>query len=257
MFFYDKNFYKWLSSKIVHITVMQTFLSLIQPKRKKASKRSREEKLTSKPLNRELSSLIDMPLPTYSRQSISRISPQEFSKSDQPLVRLVLSHKELSQLFVQYAKQTYSVESIRAWQAIQRYRKANMYEERQQLAHYIYNTFLAPNAPDDINIREAMKQSLWNDIESGFLTEYIFDELELEIEELLADIFDRFALTREYIEFMNEHVPHQLKSARHDQPLLSSSYPTPPSFLDTSPRRMSISPRDLLCGLYFLTYCVE
>lgn len=226
---------------------MQRFLSFIKIN---GVKKSSKKKNSRNQLHRELSSLIDVPSPSYSRLSISHIEPSNFENCDQPLIRLILSNQKLHTMFIEHAKNEYNEESIKFWDAIQRYRKADNFEFRQQMAHHIYNTFLAPEAVTDVNVKEGTKQHVWEDIENGLLTEWLFDDLELEVEECLADIYGRFCLSDEYIEFMENHGIDQKKKGARSEP--SSSCPQSPSLLSydsSTPRRMSISPRDLLCGL--------
>jgi hypothetical protein len=218
---------------------MQQVLALIRKNKKKKFKK--EVKLSSKRLQtRELSSFLDLPVQKYSRCSIE-MSPRLFSTSDQPVVRLILSHTELHKLFMAHAKFEFSDESVKCWEAVQRYRKAKDYGERQQVAHYIYNLFLAPDAQADVNIKESTKLAIWEHIDEGELLDHLFDQVELEVEENLADIFARFSSTQEYLEFMENHTPRKVEET-----------PRPPSESSNdsiTPRPMSISPRIWLCGI--------
>lgn len=107
-------------------------------------------------------------------------------------------------MFHEHARQEYCEESVLLWDNIQKYRTAPTYNTKLQLAHYIYNHFLSPEAPSDVNIKEGTSTYIWSIIETGQMDDDLFDSLEVEVEENLADIYCRFAVTQEYMDYIEE-----------------------------------------------------
>ncbi|KAL0485543.1 Rgs10 [Acrasis kona] len=147
---------------------------------------------------------IEEETPMYSRFS-EVVSPGMFENSEEPLLRLVLSNPELHQMMEDFAHGELSSENIKCWDAIQRYRNANCFERRAELAHYLYNTFLGEDSITQVNISKETQQKVWKDIEDELYSEWMFDKLEQELEECLENIFSRFKKTEEYNSFMRNH----------------------------------------------------
>jgi hypothetical protein len=148
---------------------------------------------------------------------------------------------------MEHARNEYCEESVLLWDCIQKYRTTTSYNTRLQLAHHIYNTFLSPEAQADVNIKEGTRTSIWTVIETGQFDDDMFDALEMEVEECLADIYCRFSVTDEYTDYMD-----QVKKNKHIR-TRSSSMPNVLKPLDTevseqTNKRFSLmlSPGDLL-----------
>jgi histone H3/H4 len=119
----------------------------------------------------------------------------------------------------EFARAEVSIENVRIWDAIQNYRTAPNYEERLQLAHHIYNTFLAPDAPMEVNITKKTIEAVWKNIEDGCMCEWLFDRVEKEVRECLEDMLKRFIQTEEYQSFMEQCKKEKRKSQRFSQVL--------------------------------------
>ncbi|KAL0491429.1 regulator of G-protein signaling [Acrasis kona] len=130
------------------------------------------------------------------------MTPSRFETSDEPMFVNILSNNDLHEMMKDFARSECSAENIRIWDCIQLYRSSRDYEERMQIAHYIYNTFLSIDAPRPVNIKEIHKEKAWEQIETRRMVGNLFDNIEEAVRECLEDICTRFLRTKEYLEYI-------------------------------------------------------
>jgi hypothetical protein len=173
---------------------MNGLVALFMNKRKKRCKH--------RPISEgNLPSFILVKAPIHSRLS-AEMTPSRFDTCDEPMYLCILSNNALHDMFKEFARQEVSIENIKIWDLIQHFRAAKNYDERQQIAHHIYNTYLAADAPLEVNLPKSTRELVWHNIEEGVMGEWLFDQVEAEVKECLEDICARFLKTNDYKQFM-------------------------------------------------------
>ncbi|KAL0487726.1 hypothetical protein AKO1_000144 [Acrasis kona] len=198
--------------------------------------------------------VVDEKSPIYWRFQ-EEIEPCNFDQSNEPMLRLILSNDTLHSLFKEHARQEYSDESVLLWECIQRYRSKQDRDTRQEISHYIFNTFLSPESVSSVNVNQHIVDLVWSRIDSCEFTDDTFNELEKEVEENLSDIHSRFITTPEYIEYMGLFKKKNRRTRSFSLPIITAIFDDDSlkkserksSFMNwvrkLSPRSTSTSPR--------------
>jgi hypothetical protein len=103
---------------------------------------------------------------------------------------------------VTFARKEYSAENIFVWDNIQRYKRADDYLKRKNIALFIRDKFLNLDADMEVNITESSRLRIAIQIENEAFEPELFREAEAEVEECLADVYCRFIETQEYNQYI-------------------------------------------------------
>lgn len=123
----------------------------------------------------------------------------------------IMNNPELREIFLKFSKGEWSAENVILWENLQKFKQIIDPVKKIQFVKYIYNDFLTPNAPFEVNILESTKEQIYDDIEKQNIHEEIFNQIEIEIYMNLMDILQRFKETNSYNLFVtNEKIQYNL-----------------------------------------------
>lgn len=155
---------------------------------------------TSKKRTRKVS-INDTSLATLSPGADESITYRSFRDKEKPLLRLVMGHPQLHDMMLNFARKELSTENLLLYDSIHVYNECDDYERKKEMAINIYETFLEAG---QVNIPEAAKMKVFDQMEMGLFDNCLFMDIEAEVELCLNDTLQRFSTTKEYREYMDE-----------------------------------------------------
>ncbi|KAF0981998.1 hypothetical protein FDP41_011859 [Naegleria fowleri] len=133
---------------------------------------------------------------------------EQLTREKAALVKL-LKNKKMFEILLAFAKQSFCPESILAWKEIQMYRRKGNAKSRRKLAKAIYNKYIKPDSPMELNLPSKFnKEEIGRMIDdtSQPLPKEFFRALSNHCEQDMKDVLDRLRKRDKRVqEFMLKH----------------------------------------------------
>jgi len=138
-----------------------------------------------------------------------RLKKTDESKQDTSRIIDVLLNDELGhELFVEFAKQEWSIENVMIYDEIQQFNKTfakfgsdGQFSHTQELYKHtkqIYEKYLATGSVFEVNIDRATCNEVWKKLSSNTWDGDTFKAVEITVKGNLSDTFSRFKETEKY-----------------------------------------------------------
>jgi len=131
-----------------------------------------------------------------------------------PKLEYVLGNPFLRNVFHQFASEEHSSETLEFWVKVEEFRKIQDGEQFGK-AQEIYDTFLDPSAPKEVNVSAFLVKKSKQDLESKSVDKGMFDVLQREVFHLMeTDTFKRFLTSALFQKVEKEVLSSESRLAR-------------------------------------------
>ena len=133
---------------------------------------------------------------------------QKFRKSKEDDIGYVFALKDekLRKVFMKFAEKEYNIENILIKLDIMEYKEQKKEGSRKDLALKMQKKFLSGELSEhELNMEENKRINLIGKIEKEEFGEDLFKEIDETVNSNLLDMFNRFKLTKDYIEYRDIH----------------------------------------------------
>lgn len=113
----------------------------------------------------------------------------------------MLSNPEIYQLILEFSQSEWSSENLFYYDSVTKFQKSPQLEE----ANRIFETFLNPNAPCEINIARSICIEIKKNIDSAVIAQDLFEASMNTVRTNLNDTYSRFITTNKYNNWKKEH----------------------------------------------------
>jgi hypothetical protein len=127
--------------------------------------------------------------------------------------REVVGLLEYRNFFKRFAIREVAEESILCYEAIEKYSLLAKDNERIALAKTIYDTFLVPGAPREINIHQKPVLYVKECIKTQNMKKDVFEEISYGLMDCMVDVYARFQSSPEYQEMILLQMENRMKAA--------------------------------------------
>lgn len=125
--------------------------------------------------------------------------PQNSSEID-----LIFSNNEVSNFFIKFAKNEWSIENPLLKIDIVKYKIMNNLQQRKSITSDIIDKYLNSSAPMEVNIDQTRIQNLKDKIQKEEYNDHLFDEIEETVNLNLLDTYQRFKRSKEYVDYLEK-----------------------------------------------------
>jgi hypothetical protein len=135
------------------------------------------------------------------------LEQSKFSPCLETLVA-ICQHRELYNLFKNFAMKEFSVENVLCWKAVTKYQRTRVDKLRYSRAKFIYEMFLHESSMMEVNIIQSMKEEIRNALQTyetnGTISPNLFDRIATALASNLLDIYTRFFKSESFKNFLNK-----------------------------------------------------